>query len=283
MDTGILAFHRARNQIPLICSSPNLILQTNMKTTLITLLALTGVAMGGEILTLSSDATNSGGEANSNYSVTDGKANLTNGNIMITWTEDYTKLSSWSLSFDLVDSGFKANPPNTTNSGNYSDSVAVLFGTELSSGGAGYLLAVTNTGALTLFTHKLDTTFNTWTSGAGWVTAGSDKTNAITLSYVANVADEYYGFYNKGEAAGTIVGGTFTISAGENSVSFDIDQDLTHTSLTSGSSNLWTNSGAEKMYNITVQKLDNKIIPEPATATLSLLALCGLAARRRRS
>lgn len=254
-----------------------------MKTTLITLLALTGVAMGGEILTLSSDAKNKDGGTNTNYSVTDGKANLTDGNIKITWTEDYTKLSSWSLSFDLTDNEFKETDPNTTDSGTYNGSVAVLFGTELMGGGAGYILAVTNKGALTLFTYKNDTTFNTWTTGNNWVTAGSDKTNAITLSFVANEANEYYGFYNKGEAAGTIVGGTFTISAGENSVSFDIDQDLTHTSLTSGSSNLWTNGGAEKMYNITVQKLDNKIIPEPASATLSLLALCGLAARRRRS
>lgn len=254
-----------------------------MKKTLITLLALAGVAMGDvQILTLSGDAKNSGGGNNANYSVTDGKAQITNGNIKINWTEEYTKLSSWSLSFDLVDSAFKTNPPNTTSSHDYSNSVSVIFSTSNSTGGAGYLLAVTNTGALTLFTHKNNTTFNTWTSGAGWVTAGDDKTNAITLSFVANEANEYYGFYNKGEAAGTIVGGTFTISAGENSVSFDINQDLSYTPLTKDGSYLWTTSGAEKMYNISVSKLDNKIIPEPASATLSLLALCGLAARRRR-
>lgn len=44
----------------------------------------------------------------------------------------------------------------------------------------------------------------------------------------------------------------------------------------------YCNGEAEKYSNIQLWKVTDNLIPEPATATLSLLALCGLAARRRR-
>lgn len=250
-----------------------------MKKTLITLMALSSVAMA-EILTFSSDATNTSGQNNTGYVVTDGKAELTSGNIKIKWTETNESLTSWTMSFDLLDSALISKSPDSSSSSAYSGSVSVLFGTEISGGGAGFLLAITNTGALTLFTHKSDTTFETWTTADGWISAG-EKTS-IVMSYIANEADEYYGFYNKGEAAGTIVGGTFTLTSGDKTASFDITHDMSHATLVNNNGSLWTNGGAEKLYNISVGSLANNIIPEPATATLSLLALAGLAARRRR-
>ena len=54
----------------------------------------------------------------------------------------------------------------------------------------------------------------------------------------------------------------------------------------SSSIRLWTNGGNEKFSNVALSMLDNNkitpAVPEPTTATLSLLALAGLAARRRR-
>ena len=52
-------------------------------------------------------------------------------------------------------------------------------------------------------------------------------------------------------------------------------EELTVKGLASGDSIAWNESG-------TALYLNHKIIPEPTTATLSLLALAGLAARRRR-
>ena len=150
-----------------------------------------------------------------------------------------------------------------------------LFGTRTNGGGAGYLLSVANDGSLVVYAYKAtgnhdDSTFLGKT-GDGWITAATPT--PVTLSFVADVNKE-----------GTVVSGTFTLSSGTNSASFTVTDHLDKTSLGENtSSKFWTNGGAEQFSNITLKKLDNNlIVPEPATATLSLLALAGLAARRRR-
>lgn len=213
------------------------------------------------------------------YTVNNGVAELTGGNIRLTWTESDTLLSSWQLSFDLVDATL-AN--------------AAIFGTSTQgAGGAqGYVLKTTADGALTLNfgDNSISTSNNVIIAG---------ENTAVTLSFVANET-----------LSGELVGGTFTLSVGLETktlgVTFDssvVDdgsvanyrtglingqQSFTFMDANNGSTSanfaslLWTNGGAEKFYNIKVSKLDNNVIPEPATATLSLLALAGLAARRRR-
>ena len=47
------------------------------------------------------------------------------------------------------------------------------------------------------------------------------------------------------------------------------------------STRLWTNGGKQHFSNVKIET-NGRLIPEPTTATLSLLALAGLAARRRR-
>ena len=210
------------------------------------------------------------------YTVNNGVAELTGGNIRLTWKESDTLLSSWQLSFDLEDAAL-------TNAG--------IFGTSTRGGGGpqGCVLSTTKNGALTLSAvgNSISTSDNVIIAG---------KNTAVTLSFEANET-----------LSGELVGGTFTLSVGLEtktlSVTFDssVVGDGTvanyRTGLINGqqsftfnngsdsddyASLLWTNGGEEKFHNIKVSKLDNKVIPEPATATLSLLALAGLAARRRR-
>jgi len=71
---------------------------------------------------------------------------------------------------------------------------------------------------------------------------------------------------------------TFTCSQDVNST----DEVKAITKFTNGQALLSTNNGKTTFTNITLTQLDNKLVPEPTTATLSLLALAGLAARRRR-
>lgn len=230
-----------------------------MKRTIIALIALAGVAAAApQALTLTSPQ----------------GAKIEGSNNYVAWSEEYSQLDSWSLSFELLDSSL----------GN-----AAIFSTERVGGGGavGYVLNTTSTGGLSL--TNTNNSNVSLLSLDNVITAGT-QTGTITLTYVADEADAYYGFYNNGVAAGTILGGTFTLTIGEQIASAYVVSSE-HTMLWNGeghgaagnvSSRFWTNGGAEKMYSISVAKLDNKLIPEPATATLSLLALAGLAARRRR-
>ena len=211
-----------------------------MKKTIIALLALAGVA-AAESLTLTSP--------------TDGS--LTSGNAPVAWSENYSTLTSWELSFTLTDAALGD---------------AVIFSTDKdSSGGAGYVLSTNEDGSLEVYAREIGVYYSKSTA-AGVVTAGTPL--AITFSFVA---DENM-FTNE------IVGGTFTVKAGEATNSWAVTDYLEYTDLTNNSvSRFWTNGQAEQFSNITVAKLDNNmVVPEPTTATLSLLALAGLAARRRR-
>ncbi|MBQ4594651.1 MAG: PEP-CTERM sorting domain-containing protein [Akkermansia sp.] len=215
-----------------------------MKKTIIALIAMTGIS-GAESLTLTSP--------------TDGK--LESGNAALTWSEEIAELQSWELNFTLLDAAL-AN--------------AALFGTRQSGYEAGIVLNVKSNGGLMIYNKSTtDITNNSFQveTDAGWVTA-STNTN-ITLSFVADV-----------DTSGTVVGGTFTLTSGTNSKIIDMGGHtnlLGYTSIKKdGGTRFYTAQGDQKFYNITVSQLSNRVIPEPATATLSLLALAGLAARRRR-
>lgn len=231
-------------------------------------------------LTLTDSKNKDGNGPNAgDYTVNNGVAELTGGNIRLTWTESDTLLSSWQLSFDLEDAALAD---------------AAIFGTCTRGGGGaqGCVLKTTAAGALTLNfgDNSISTSNNVIIAG---------ENTAVTLSFEANET-----------LSGELVGGTFTLSVGLETktlgVTFDssvVDADSVanyRTGLINGqqtytftendnpstsagfASLLWTNGSKEKFHNIKVSKLDNKVIPEPATATLSLLALAGLAARRRR-
>ena len=211
-----------------------------MKKTIIALLALAGVAAAAP-LTLTSPA---GGS-------------LSSSNAAVAWSEDYSTLTSWELSFTLTDTALGD---------------AIIFGTDRDgSGAAGYILSTNVDGSLEVYARNIGVNYSNSTA-AGVVTAGTPV--AITFSFVAD----------ENQYTNEIVGGTFTVKAGEATSSWAVTSGLGYTDLTNNSvSRFWTNGGAEQFSNITVTKLDNNmVVPEPTTATLSLLALAGLAARRRR-
>lgn len=184
---------------------------------------------------------------------------LESGNQAVGWSENYTALESWELSFTLLDASL---------------SNAYLFSTDQADGGAaGYTLKVAEDGALMIVSNKVSFTYSESTE-AGWVSAGVSVD--ITLKYVSTV-----------DLAGTAVGGKFTLISGERSKEFSVTEGLSnHTQLENDSgSRFWTNSGAEKFSNISVTKLDNHVIPEPSAfgllAGFGALALVGARRRRR--
>ena len=180
---------------------------------------------------------------------------LSGSNSAIDWSEETGALvKSWELSFVL-------DPSRLSNQ--------YLFGTVKGSSGAdGYTLSITQAGAISLNQNKSNSILTVGTYTA------EDTAVSVTLTFV-----NYYDEVSKAEA-----GGEFTLTVGEYSGSIVISQeDAAYTTFNKGSNNnIWTNGGSEKFSNVTLKQGGYMIIPEPATATLSLLALAGLAARRRR-
>ena len=181
---------------------------------------------------------------------------LSSSNSVIDWSEATGNLTnSWELSLTL-------DPSRVSNQ--------YLFGTVKGSSGAdGYTLQITSSGAIRLNKNK----------SAEVLTVGSysadDSAVAITLQFVKFVDSE-----------GEFESGVFTLTVGDAVGTYTVDA-KDNTIFTKGSNNnVWTNGGNEKLSGISLKYAGAVVrpaaVPEPTTATLSLLALAGLAARRRR-
>ena len=220
-----------------------------MKKTLITLLALCGVA-AADTATTPDELT-----WTSLTITTPADGALAAGNSAIDWSEATGSLTeSWELSFTL-------DPSRLSNQ--------YLFGTVKGSSGAdGYTLQITSDGAIRLNENKSVEVLK-----VGSYTA-EDSAVAITLQYVKFVDTE-----------GVFKSGTFTLTVGDATGTYTVDA-INNTIFNKGSNNnVWTNGGAEKLSGISLKYAGAVVlpaVPEPTTATLSLLALAGLAARRRR-
>lgn len=204
---------------------------------------------------------------------------LNSGNAFIAWSGSEPWLTSWEISFSLLDTEL---------------SESALFSTTKQGGGGatGYVLSTTADGRLSL-TSTSDAMFDLTTS-APVITAGT-QLDGITLSFVSD----------KNELTDTIESGTFTLSVGDEVLSksvsvrvSDEDPSILATSDrtllfngentidgTTWSSRFWTNGGSEVFSNIGLKKLDDHVvIPEPSSfAYLAALgALVFVVARRRR-
>lgn len=238
-----------------------------MKKTIIALLALAGVTMAEDVaLTLSSPASGS----------------LTSSNTLVNWQTsvdgvytDITELTSWALTFTLdierKSSGvptIAANDLAFIQNNGSNNNCSVKFA--MNGDGTLEFYGYTTGGNSGISTNSTDVFLSTQTitNDDGSTTTIIPDT-AITLQFIANE-----------DADGNITGGTLSALSGDKALSIELDSALTLTN--SSSIRLWTNSGNEQFKDISLTSLSNNVIPEPTTATLSLLALAGLAARRRR-
>ena len=195
---------------------------------------------------------------------------LLTANQPLAWSEPYSKLTSWEISFTLTD--------NELPVGNaYSE----IFGTRQYGGVSGFALKINSTGTLEVYTYKTNIPgFNdasVLTSG-NWITPGVPT--KINLSFVADINE-----------VNQIVGGTFTLSneSGQsvsNKLASELRPAFKQTSLeNNGSSKFYTNGAKETYADITVTKLADNVIPEPSTfgllAGIGALALVGTRRRKR--
>lgn len=204
-------------------------------------------------------------DTNNNYSdagdITNGT--LTGGNATMSWNKltedtDLTLSDSWRISFTLENVTSAANP---------------IFSTTSSKAPGGYILKVTAASNNEYFLQFGDTEISD--------TALTMNTSYnITLSFI-DLVD------NKGVSQG----GMFIVNVkGEDVYSTRIAatdlekadfEGSTDNTDSQYSTRLWTNGGKQHFSNVKIET-NGRLIPEPTTATLSLLALAGLAARRRR-
>ncbi len=203
---------------------------------------------------------------NSNYSdaedITSGT--LTGGNATMSWngfTEDtdLTLSDSWRISFTLKNVTSEAKPIFSTDTNN--------------SGAAGYILKVTTKNN----NNEYFLQFGNETISDTALTMNTSYD--ITLSFI-DLVD------NKGVSQG----GMFIVNVGGDDVYSTriAATDLGNADFEGSTSNtnkdysrLWTNGEKQQFSNVKIET-NGRLIPEPTTATLSLLALAGLAARRRR-
>lgn len=229
-----------------------------MKKTLIALMTLVGVAGAETTYDLAMEDVTFGTDPA-----------LSSGNRVMKWVEDGTTAAykNWYMEFQLstvTATGYKASiTAGATDHGN-STGLSVSAKSDAITLGSGNTDVIDGAGSLSF-----------------------DTSDTLTFAYYDGVA--YLGNKDKDTY--------ISVNA--------LPEDLT-TTMTSGTSHAWSNSGSTQIGATKIASLDNLeitageqldmatlmirgvaksvsvVVPEPATTTLSLLALVGLAARRRR-
>ena len=119
---------------------------------------------------------------------------------------------------------------------------------------------------------------STWAS-QGVVNVGGSSLLVSALNY--NAVATISGSAVINEEGNTILtlSATSTTTEQTSTITYDLGKDFSFNKLVIGADNSGTGTG---VWSVSGIQMAGRIIPEPATATLSLLALAGLAARRRR-
>ena len=247
-----------------------------MKKTLITLLALAGVAAAADmpkeyVATFANSRTDTQSSARSHILLDGGTQAIT--------------LDSWMIEFQIQ---------------KQSD-IGAFFAL------GRYATENQERGGLGLRTNSSSGVGISWNGNNGWASSTSSKLDVtsfssisaespITLRFAYDAESDIAYLYNVDtnkyitatNLTTTYEGGNFSFSS--------VDSSVTGNGDVAGKTMFWTDGGsaAYKLLGVTdmsslegndnqfVSYLTTKTVPEPTTATLSLLALCGLAARRRR-
>ena len=278
-----------------------------MKKTLIALLALAGVAVGAEPETGSLVLTNSNGTKTSNGKTVVDTASITTtvAATTTTWVKDVITLSGSTITITDASVG------NSTTAGKYTGETNlngyVIGDINVGNGDtdtdpkAYYVYSVSFSASEAITLSSIDVGFKITSAGGGdqsgrWVTyywqltsgTGESVTPLVNYSDVAS----WIRASSDGTASGTQSStGTLTMNMGSTPITLDANTKYTLNLKITGVNNADANN------NNAGGKIDDKggfvhigtitarvsqTIPEPTTATLSLLALAGLAARRRR-
>ena len=193
---------------------------------------------------------------------------LTTSSVTLIWQEDIPRLESWELSFTMSNSYFGYMPQGT------------FFQTYVNSS-RGLQFAGNNEGFYISHNKAMESMDASWFATANKA--------SVTISFISS--------YDP--VAEKNIGGTFSFFMQDESnpdnvtsLSYNIDNEamLEYCYLNKKTTSSYDNSGYPvidtchlcKYTNIKLSHLDNAIIPEPATATLSLLSLIPFVLRRRR-
>ncbi len=254
-----------------------------MKKTIIALLALGSVASAASIgYSEMSDAQKEGVVMGLDWAGSDSVGSLSGGEVVdgaltysgAPWANVSTG-SSFTVSFDITDLSAKAWQDvlclaSSVNTHNNSDERKL----QLQANGSG-MLYMYNTGG-TLFNGNSDASSTNMELGI----TTSDVADAVyTLTFVSDVSAKTFTGYVNGTQVGqwtdwTSDGGIGGIQFGQRfGGGRGLEGDFTLDNLT-----IWNRA----LTAADVKTLTTVAVPEPTTATLSLLALAGLAARRRR-
>ncbi len=190
---------------------------------------------------------------------------LENGTTHLTWSEHYDQLSSWKLTFTL---SLIQNPTGSifeTRKGTYNNNA--------------YLNVYLSDDKILLYykTKKTD-------SGTALLSCDKDFTDSCTITL---------SFVSQKDKNNTINQGTLTLQVDDTIKVSKIITDETHlntvilnnnsdAATTSSYNFINANNGNTKFSKITLYRLHDKIIPEPTTATLSLIGLLYFLSLRKR-
>lgn len=266
-----------------------------MKKTLIALMALAGVAVGAQNLTITSETTG-------NFDQLNGNNNNTECNISVTETATIARIDGSGINnltkitlTVAADSVFTitgyANLPFNNTSKTYNTSITLGDNSSFVVGGVLHLGS--RNSSYTGIKQNSTITFGdgasiTAQSVSTVASAGGTSTLTLTANFTSNdmlgLADDALSGTRYERTLITTKNGLTNYSTGNISLTAIEELDLL------GYKNIGTitNASALKvgeyglLYANNTVKLVGSVIPEPTTATLSLLALAGLAARRRR-